>query len=148
MFASQSRDLQCVSALQKVIASTDPFDDPKFDPVDYINKRFTNGRLPNHLPQSISLSTEESLSQLDPFVVEMQTTARQLDDDIYSAVREQAECQKEAKGDIDTVKEAVQDLFKRIVHMRTKAAESEKMVQGTPEHYRTHLIVHFMQRYA
>uniref|UniRef100_A0A0G4GKS5 Uncharacterized protein n=1 Tax=Chromera velia CCMP2878 TaxID=1169474 RepID=A0A0G4GKS5_9ALVE len=100
--------------LQQVIGSTDPFDDPAFDPVDYINKRFP---------------TEQSLGQLDAFVMDLQGRAKQLDEEIYAAVREQAEAQKEAQADIEHVKAALRELLQRTLHMRARAADSEKLVQ-------------------
>ncbi|CAM9440950.1 unnamed protein product, partial [Phaeothamnion confervicola] len=96
------------------IAGEDPLDKAGFDAIAYIN---------HHFP------TERSLDRLDPFVVKVTAQISELDDDISRAVQAQSEAGQQAVKDVAEAKVAIRELFDKVRDIKSKAEQSEVMVQ-------------------
>mmetsp|Transcript_7164 Transcript_7164/g.11810 ORF Transcript_7164/g.11810 Transcript_7164/m.11810 type:complete len:972 (-) Transcript_7164:1024-3939(-) len=107
-----SPELELVIA--EVLPRNDPFGNPDFDAVDYINREFPN---------------EHSLGNLDSKIQELKTNIKQLDEDILVAVRQQSTAGSKAKQDLAEGKTAMQELFAKIKMIREKSEQSEAVVQ-------------------
>jgi len=92
----------------------DPLDSPSFDPVDFINSRF---------------STEASLEDLDTFTLNISSQISALDDEISQTVQSQSSAGIQAKRDIYDAKRSITDLFDIVLQIRSKASASEQTVQ-------------------
>jgi DNA repair exonuclease SbcCD ATPase subunit len=92
----------------------DLLDDRDFDPIAYINKFFPD---------------EESLDNLDTFVVGIDAQIDTIDEEISKAVQTQSGLGHEASKDISEAQTAIIELYDKIQNIKAKAAQSEKMVQ-------------------
>jgi vacuolar protein sorting-associated protein 53 len=85
-----------------------------FDAIVYINQHFP---------------TESSIKRLEPFVQRVNNNIAQLDEEISCAVQAQAEAGERAAKDITEAKEAIHELHSKIKDIKSKADQSELMVQ-------------------
>lgn len=102
------------NAIEQVLPSTDPLDNPNFNPVDYINTLFP---------------TEQSLSNVDEVIARMNTKIRRLDDQIRTVVRGQSNVGCEGKKSLEEAQRAIHQLFLCIRDIKDKAEKSEHMVK-------------------
>mmetsp|Transcript_19731 Transcript_19731/g.36737 ORF Transcript_19731/g.36737 Transcript_19731/m.36737 type:complete len:838 (-) Transcript_19731:225-2738(-) len=93
---------------------SDPLDSDDFDPIDFINRHFPS---------------EASLVELDTFMVGISSKISGLDDEISRAVQGQSRAGEQATRDITDAQIAINELFGKIHDIKTKASQSEKMVQ-------------------
>jgi chromosome segregation ATPase len=92
----------------------DPLDIIDFDPVQFINNKYP---------------TEASLEDLDSFVLSIGKQINALDGDISKAVQSQSIAGQQASTDIEDAQLSIQELFIKINDIKSKAAQSEQMVQ-------------------
>jgi vacuolar protein sorting-associated protein 53 len=92
----------------------DTLDTALFDPIAYINQKFP---------------TENSLEEIDTFVVGVGCKISALDDEISRAVQAQSRAGEQATRDISEAQFAIKELFEKIGDIKTKASQSERMVQ-------------------
>ena len=104
---------QLEAAIKDVLPATDEFDEPDFDETAYIDKLFP---------------TEESLSGVEPKMLELQEQMKTLDDDVLRTVRQQTSAGSSARRDLESAKQSVQELFVKVRDIKTKADVSEQMV--------------------
>ncbi|KAK2558268.1 Vacuolar protein sorting-associated protein 53-like protein [Acropora cervicornis] len=90
-------------AISQVFESDDPLDSKDFNPVDYINTVFP---------------TEQ-----------MRLRIRGLDEEIRTVVRGQTNIGHEGRQALDEAKEAIHQLFTKIIDIKEKADKSEQMVK-------------------
>ncbi len=93
---------------------TDPLDDNNFDVISFINSRFP---------------TENSLNELDTYVIGIGSQISVLVDEISKAVQTQSIAGQQASKDLLEAQTSIQDLFTKINDIKLKASQSEKMVQ-------------------
>ncbi|KAK9088536.1 hypothetical protein Scep_027618 [Stephania cephalantha] len=86
----------------------------KSSAIDYINQMFP---------------TEASLSGVEPLIQKIQSEIRRVDAGILVAVRQQSNSGTKAKEDLALATLAVQELMYKIREIKTKAEQSETMVQ-------------------
>ncbi|KAJ3679789.1 hypothetical protein LUZ60_016067 [Juncus effusus] len=86
----------------------------KSSAIEYINQMFP---------------TEASLSGVEPLMQKIQSEIRRVDASILSAVRQQSNSGTKAKEDLAAATRAVQELMHKIKEIKTKAEQSETMVQ-------------------
>ena len=96
------------------ISISDPLDQIGFDPVALVNQRFP---------------TEASLEDLDAFALAIGAQVSTLDEEIASAVQAQSLAGQQASKDISDAQKAIEELFLKINDIKSKAAQSERMVQ-------------------
>ncbi|KAG6388213.1 hypothetical protein SASPL_153412 [Salvia splendens] len=82
--------------------------------LDYINQMFP---------------TEASLSGVEPLMQKIHSEIRRVDAEILSAVRQQSNSGSKAKEDLAAATRAVQELLYKMQEIKTKAEQSETMVQ-------------------
>ncbi|KAL9644230.1 hypothetical protein ABK040_005691 [Willaertia magna] len=103
-------------ALEEVLQQKDPFDTSFFDPIHYINQIFPN---------------EQALNEnLESFIFRVKKKIQRVDEDILVAVRKQSNSGVQAKRDLEEAKETIFSLFKKIHEIKSKAEQSEQMVQN------------------
>ncbi|KAJ6835965.1 vacuolar protein sorting-associated protein 53 A [Iris pallida] len=73
--------------------------------------------------------TEASLSGVEPLMQKIQSEIRRVDAGILAAVRQQSNSGTKAKEDLAAATQAVQELMHKIHEIKTKAGQSEAMVQ-------------------
>lgn len=73
--------------------------------------------------------TEASLSGVEPLMQKIQSEIRRVDTGILAAVRQQSNAGTKAKEDLASATHAVQELMHKIHEIKTKAEQSETMVQ-------------------
>ncbi|XP_020273908.1 vacuolar protein sorting-associated protein 53 A [Asparagus officinalis] len=73
--------------------------------------------------------TEASLSGVEPLMQKIQSEIRRVDAGILAAVRQQSNSGTKAKEDLAAATRAVQELMHKIHEIKTKAEQSETMVQ-------------------
>ncbi|CAH9093474.1 unnamed protein product [Cuscuta epithymum] len=86
----------------------------KQNTLDYINQMFP---------------TEASLSGVEPLMQTVHSEIRRVDAEILSAVRQQSHSGSKAREDLAAATQAVQELMYKIREIKTKAEQSETMVQ-------------------
>lgn len=86
----------------------------KSSAIEYINQMFP---------------TEESLSGVEPLMQKIHTEIRRVDASILAAVRQQSNSGTKAKEDLAAATRAVEELMYKIREIKTKAEQSETMVQ-------------------
>ncbi|KAJ1524078.1 hypothetical protein ONE63_010615 [Megalurothrips usitatus] len=101
-------------ALEQVLPSTDPLDQPDFNEVDYINSLFP---------------TEQSLSNIDEVVNNMQTKIQSIDDEIRSVVRGQSSVGQDGRTALEEAQRVIRQLFVHIKDIKWKAEQSEEVVR-------------------
>ncbi|KAG6471073.1 hypothetical protein ZIOFF_072169 [Zingiber officinale] len=78
---------------------------------------------------SSSFLAEASLSGVEPLMQKIQSEIRRVDASILAAVRQQSNSGTKAKEDLASATHAVQELMHKIREIKTKAEQSETMVQ-------------------
>lgn len=73
--------------------------------------------------------TEESLSGVEPLMLKIHGEIRRVDAEILTAVRQQSNSGTKAKEDLAAATHAVEELMYKIREIKTKAEQSEAMVQ-------------------
>uniref|UniRef100_A0A1D1YLX4 Vacuolar protein sorting-associated protein 53 n=1 Tax=Anthurium amnicola TaxID=1678845 RepID=A0A1D1YLX4_9ARAE len=73
--------------------------------------------------------TETSLSGVEPLMQKIHSEIRRVDAEILTAVRQQSNSGTKAKEDLATATNAIQELMYKIQEIKTKAEQSEAMVQ-------------------
>ncbi|PWA65886.1 hypothetical protein CTI12_AA330850 [Artemisia annua] len=86
----------------------------KASTMDYINKMFP---------------TEASLSGVEPLMQKIHSEIRVVDAEILAAVRQQSNSGTKAKQDLAAATRAVEELMYKVREIKTKAGQSETMVQ-------------------
>ena len=74
------------NTLSKTLPSSDPLDNPKFDPVDYIN---------NYFPQD-----NVNIDDVAPFLLKINQNIEELDQDMSKAIKEQSQAGEKATKEI------------------------------------------------
>ncbi|XP_050237376.1 vacuolar protein sorting-associated protein 53 A isoform X1 [Mercurialis annua] len=86
----------------------------KLSALEYINQMFP---------------TEASLTGVEPLMQKIQSEIRRVDGGILAAVRQQSNSRTKAKEDLAAATHAVEELMYKIREIKTKAEQSETMVQ-------------------
>ena len=102
------------NTLSKTLPSSDPLDNPKFDPVDYIN---------NYFPQD-----NVNIDDVAPFLLKINQNIEELDQDMSKAIKEQSQAGEKATKEIQQAQSAIKELSIKISDITDKAEESEAMV--------------------
>ncbi|KAK0081657.1 hypothetical protein PV325_011819 [Microctonus aethiopoides] len=100
--------------IEQVLPSNDPLDQPNFNVVDYINTLFP---------------TEQSLSNIDDVVNEMEYKICSIDKEIRSVVRGQTNVAQDGKAALDDAQKVIRQLFIHIKEIKNKAEQSEETVK-------------------
>ncbi|KAK3913798.1 Vacuolar protein sorting-associated protein 53-like protein [Frankliniella fusca] len=101
-------------AIEQVLPSSDPLDQPDFNEVDYINSLFP---------------TEQSLSNIDEVVNNMQMKIQSIDDEIRSVVRGQSSVGQDGRTALEDAQRVIRQLFVHIKDIKWKAEQSEEVVR-------------------
>lgn len=102
------------SAIEQVLPSTDPLDQPDFNAVVYINSLFP---------------TEQSLSNIDDVINNMECKIRTIDDEIRTVVRGQTNVGQDGRAALEEAQKVIRQLFVHIADIKAKAEQSEEMVK-------------------
>ncbi|XP_011299307.1 vacuolar protein sorting-associated protein 53 homolog [Fopius arisanus] len=102
------------SVIEQVLPSSDPLDQPNFNVVDYINSLFP---------------TEQSLSNIDDVVNEMEYRICSIDKEIRSVVRGQTNVGQDGRAALDDAQKVIRQLFLHIKDIKDKAEQSEETVK-------------------
>ncbi|KAK7794507.1 hypothetical protein R5R35_004724 [Gryllus longicercus] len=102
------------SAIEQVLPSNDPLDQPDFDAVDYINSQFP---------------TEQSLSNIDDVIANMECKIRSIDSEIRSVVRSQTNKGQDGRAALEEAQRVIQQLFVHVRDIKAKAEQSEEVVK-------------------
>lgn len=92
----------------------DPLDNDNFDPIQYINDRFP---------------TEDSLNDLDTFLLAISAKISTLDEELSKAIQSQSITGVQASREMIMANEAINELFTKIQDIKSEASQSEQMVQ-------------------
>lgn len=98
----------------QVLPSNDPLDQPDFNPVDYINTLFP---------------TEQSLSNIDDVINNMEQQIQTIDKEIRSLVRNQSNNSQDGKAALEEAQKSIRQLFVHIKDIKDKAEQSEETVK-------------------
>ena len=96
-----------------MLPSTDPFDSADFDATAHINRLFP---------------TEESLSEVEPKMLELQDQMKVLDEEVLQTVRQQTSAGTSARRDLESGKQSIGELMVKVRDIKAKAEASEQMV--------------------
>ena len=96
------------------VISGDPLDKANFDAIAYINERFP---------------TEESLKEVDTYLVAVRSQIAALDEEISATVQAQSSAGELATREIAGSEAAIRELFTLVSEIKHKASISEKTVQ-------------------
>ena len=107
-----SEEVQNVIA--SVFPSSDPLEQADFNVVDYINTLFPN---------------EQSLSNIDEVVGNVESRITNLNHEIKSAVRRQTSAGIEGQQALEEAQIAIQELFAKIKNIKDRAEQSEQTVK-------------------
>ncbi|XP_003485724.1 vacuolar protein sorting-associated protein 53 homolog [Bombus vosnesenskii] len=102
------------NVIEQVLPSTDPLDQPNFNVVDYINSLFP---------------TEQSLSNIDDVVNNMELKICNIDKEIRSVVRGQTNVGQDGKAALEDAQKVIKKLFVHIKDIKDKAEQSEEVVK-------------------
>ncbi|XP_044738076.1 vacuolar protein sorting-associated protein 53 homolog [Chrysoperla carnea] len=102
------------AAIEQVLPSNDPLDQPNFNAVDYINTLFP---------------TEQSLSNIDDVISKMELKIRSIDDEISTVVRGQTTSHQDGRLALEQAQRVIRQLFVQVKDIKTKAEKSEEMVR-------------------
>ncbi|OAD52537.1 Vacuolar protein sorting-associated protein 53 like protein [Eufriesea mexicana] len=102
------------NVIEQVLPSTDPLDQPNFNVVDYINSLFP---------------TEQSLSNIDDVVNNMELKIRTIDKEIRSVVRGQTNVGQDGRAALEDAQKVIKQLFVHIKDIKDKAEQSEEVVK-------------------
>ncbi|KAG5887080.1 hypothetical protein JTB14_018250 [Gonioctena quinquepunctata] len=101
-------------AIEEVLPSKDPLDEPDFNSIDYINSLFP---------------TEQSLSNIDEVVLKMENKINSIDNEISSVVRGQIAASEDGRQALDEAQKVIKQLFTHITDIKERAEKSEEMVR-------------------
>ncbi|XP_076749198.1 vacuolar protein sorting 53 isoform X2 [Xylocopa sonorina] len=102
------------NVIEQVLPSTDPLDQLNFNVVDYINSLFP---------------TEQSLSNIDDVVNNMELQIRTIDKEIRSVVRGQTNVGQDGRAALEDAQKVIKQLFVHIKDIKDKAEQSEEVVK-------------------
>ena len=100
--------------ISSLFPSADALEQADFNVVDYINTLFPN---------------EQSLSNIDEVVANVETRISNLDHEIRTAVRRQTSAGVEGQQALEEAYVAIQELFAKIKNIKDRAEQSEQMVK-------------------
>ncbi|KAG1168987.1 hypothetical protein G6F36_012152 [Rhizopus arrhizus] len=98
-----------------ILNAKNPLDTPDFSPIDYFNRLFPN-------EQSLA-SLDGVLEKLDTKIKETNREAERITD--IQTIKEN----QHVEGDLNKAKDAIKELFKKVQDIKSKATQSESMVQ-------------------
>lgn len=98
----------------QVLPSTDPLDQPNLNVVDYINSLFP---------------TEQSLSNIDDTVNQMELKIHDIDKEIRSVVHGQTNVGQDGRAALEDAQKVIRQLFVQIKDIKDKAEQSEDVVK-------------------
>lgn len=101
-------------AIEQVLQSSDPLDQPDFNPTDYINQLFPN---------------EQSLSNIDEVISKMEYDISLIDDNIRSVVRGQVNTGENGRVALKEAQLSLTQLFTLITDIKNRAEKTEDMVK-------------------
>ncbi|XP_054262069.1 vacuolar protein sorting-associated protein 53 homolog [Macrosteles quadrilineatus] len=101
-------------AIDKVIPSIDPLDDPDFNPTDYINSLFPS---------------EQSLSNIDDVIAELECKFHGINNQISTVVGRQTDLKKDGRRALVDAQLVIKQLFNQTLEIKTKAEQSEETVK-------------------
>ncbi|GJQ81321.1 hypothetical protein Trydic_g20533 [Trypoxylus dichotomus] len=101
-------------AIEEVLPSKDPLDQPDFNTIDYINSLFP---------------TEQSLSNIDEVVSKMENKIQTIDNEISAVVRGQTTASQDGRQALDDAQKVIKQLFVHIKDIKEHAERSEEMVR-------------------
>uniref|UniRef100_A0A182SBL4 Vacuolar protein sorting-associated protein 53 homolog n=1 Tax=Anopheles maculatus TaxID=74869 RepID=A0A182SBL4_9DIPT len=101
-------------AIEQVLQSSDPLDQPDFNPTDYINQLFPN---------------EQSLSNIDEVIAKMECDISLIDDNIRSVVRGQVNTGENGRVALKEAQQSITQLFSLITDIKSRAEKTEDMVK-------------------
>ncbi|XP_041771726.1 vacuolar protein sorting-associated protein 53 homolog [Anopheles merus] len=107
-----SEDVQ--RAIEQVLQSSDPLDQPDFNPTDYINQLFPN---------------EQSLSNIDEVIAKMECDISLIDDNIRSVVRGQVNTGENGRVALKEAQQSLTQLFSLITDIKSRAEKTEDAVK-------------------
>ena len=110
-FSMFSEDLQ--NAIREVCPSDDPLDQEDFDPIAYLNEHFPD---------------EQSLDRADTFIANIQAGIARTKAEIKEIIHSQADRSTNAHTQVGEAKEAIKQLYTKVKDIKSKAEESEQMV--------------------
>ncbi|KAL0274108.1 UNVERIFIED_CONTAM: hypothetical protein PYX00_006616 [Menopon gallinae] len=102
------------SAIDQVLPSKDPIDQPDFNVVDYINS---------------ICPTEQSLSNIDEVIANLETKINSIDDEMRMVIRGQTSLSKDGHTALEKAKQVIKQLLAHADKIRNQAEESEGTVQ-------------------
>lgn len=102
------------AAIEQVIPSDDPLDQPDFNIVEHINSLFP---------------TEQSLSNLDDFVNKMENKIRSIDEEIRSVVRGQTNAGLDERAALKEAQSVIRQMYTQVTEIKRKAEQSEETVR-------------------
>jgi len=102
------------AAIDQVLPSDDPLDQPDLDCVQYINNLFPS---------------EQSLNNLDVTIDELNFKVTTIDEEMREIVRSQTAVGGDAAAALEEAQAAIIQLFSQIRDIKNKASESEAMVK-------------------
>uniref|UniRef100_A0A2M4BCV7 Vacuolar protein sorting-associated protein 53 homolog n=1 Tax=Anopheles marajoara TaxID=58244 RepID=A0A2M4BCV7_9DIPT len=101
-------------AIEQVLQSSDPLDQPDFNPTDYINQLFPN---------------EQSLSNIDEVIAKMECDISLIDDNIRSVVRGQVNTGENGRVALREAQQSLTQLFTLITDIKNRAEKTEDAVK-------------------
>ncbi|XP_043255930.1 vacuolar protein sorting-associated protein 53 homolog [Colletes gigas] len=102
------------NVIEQVLPSTDPLDQPNFNVVDYINSLFPS---------------EQSLSNIDVVVSNMELKIWTIDKEIRSVVRGQTNVGQDGRAALEDAQKVIKQLFVHTKDIKDKAEQSEEVVK-------------------
>ena len=73
--------------------------------------------------------TEASLNNVDKVLRSLRTKSKRLENEIRDIVRSQTDAGEQGKNELAEARRAIQELFTKIEHIKSKAEQSEEMVK-------------------
>lgn len=101
-------------AIDQVLPSKDPLDQPDFNPVDYINTIFP---------------TEQSLSNIDDVISNLENKIHSIDDEMRTVIRGQTNLSEEGHAALGQAREIIRQLLAHADKIKSQAEESEDTVR-------------------
>lgn len=114
LFANTKYSDEVQDVISSVFPSSDPLEQADFNVVDYINTLFPN---------------EQSLSNIDEVVSNVETRIYNLDSEIKLAVRKQTSAGVDGQQALEEAHIAIQELFAKIKNIKDRAEQSEQTVK-------------------
>ncbi|KAK6623010.1 hypothetical protein RUM43_008862 [Polyplax serrata] len=105
---------QVQNAIDQVLPSNDPLDQPDFNVVDYINSIFP---------------TEQSLSNIDDVISSFENKIHSIDEEMRTVIRGQTSLSKDGSTSLEQAKAVINQLLAHAGKIKSQAAESEDTVR-------------------